>query len=58
MKRKQRVALSIDRDGEQGIDPHDPSELSQPGHALEQAEQNDGFSKRSAGSPRNTEPCW
>jgi len=41
MKRKQRVVLSIDgtRSGEQGIEPLDPSELSRPGHALEQAEQ-------------------
>lgn len=41
MKRKQRVVLSIDggRDGEPTVDPTDPSEESQPGHALEQAEQ-------------------
>ncbi|HVS37209.1 MAG TPA: sigma-70 family RNA polymerase sigma factor [Gemmataceae bacterium] len=41
LKRKQRAVVSIDagRDGEQGIEPLDPSELSQPGHALEQAEQ-------------------
>src|SRR5205085_3954023 len=40
-RRKQRVVLSIDtgRDGEQAIEPHDPSELTRPGHALEQAEQ-------------------
>jgi RNA polymerase sigma-70 factor (ECF subfamily) len=40
MKRKQRVALSLDgRDGEPGIEPLDPSEESRPEHALEQAEQ-------------------
>ncbi len=41
LKRKQRVVLSIDagRNGEQGIEPLDPSEMSRPGHALEQAEQ-------------------
>jgi RNA polymerase sigma-70 factor (ECF subfamily) len=41
MKRKQRVLLSIDatRNGESAIDPLDPSELSRPGHSLEQAEQ-------------------
>jgi RNA polymerase sigma-70 factor, ECF subfamily len=41
MRRKQRVSLSIDtnRNGEQRIDPLDPSEQSRPGHALEQAEQ-------------------
>jgi RNA polymerase sigma-70 factor (ECF subfamily) len=41
LKRKQRVVLRIEagRDGEGGIEPHDPSELSRPGHALEQAEQ-------------------
>jgi len=41
LKRKQRVLLSIDglRNGEPGIDPLDPSDLSRPGHALEQAEQ-------------------
>jgi len=41
-KRKQRAVLSIDaatRNGEAGLDPHDPSEESQPGHALELAEQ-------------------
>jgi RNA polymerase sigma-70 factor (ECF subfamily) len=40
-KRKQRVALRIEagRDGEPGIEPHDPSDFSRPGHALEQAEQ-------------------
>ena len=41
LKRKQRAVVSIDagRNGEQGIEPLDPSELSRPGHALEQAEQ-------------------
>jgi RNA polymerase sigma-70 factor (ECF subfamily) len=41
LKRKQRVLLRIDggRSGEGGVDPLDPSELSRPGHALEQAEQ-------------------
>jgi RNA polymerase sigma-70 factor (ECF subfamily) len=41
LKRKQRVMVRIDggRDGEGGIDPLDPSDLSRPGHALEQAEQ-------------------
>ncbi len=40
LKRKQRVALSITgRNGESAIDPLDPSEVNQPGHALEQAEQ-------------------
>jgi RNA polymerase sigma-70 factor, ECF subfamily len=41
LKRKQRAMVSIDagRNGEQGIEPLDPSELSRPGHALEQAEQ-------------------
>jgi RNA polymerase sigma-70 factor (ECF subfamily) len=39
MKRKQRVALSIDGGGPQALEPLDPSELSRPGHALEQAEQ-------------------
>jgi RNA polymerase sigma-70 factor (ECF subfamily) len=39
-KRKKRVALSMDaRNGDQGIEPADPSELSRPGHAMEQAEQ-------------------
>jgi RNA polymerase sigma-70 factor (ECF subfamily) len=41
LKRKQRVVLSIDggRNGEQGIEPVDPSEVTRPGHALEQVEQ-------------------
>ncbi len=41
LKRKHRAVVSIDagRNGEQGIEPPDPSELSRPGHALEQAEQ-------------------
>jgi RNA polymerase sigma-70 factor, ECF subfamily len=41
LKRKQRAVVSIDagRNGEQGIEPLDPSELSRPGHALERAEQ-------------------
>jgi RNA polymerase sigma-70 factor (ECF subfamily) len=40
-KRKQRAVLRIDagRNGEPGIEPPDPSVLSRPGHALEQAEQ-------------------
>jgi RNA polymerase sigma-70 factor (ECF subfamily) len=40
-KRKKRLALSLDvgRNGENAIDPHDPSALSRPGYALEQAEQ-------------------
>jgi RNA polymerase sigma-70 factor (ECF subfamily) len=41
LKRKQRVVLRIDggRNGEPGIEPLDPSDVSRPGHALEQAEQ-------------------
>jgi len=41
LKRKRRVVLSIDggRNGEGGVEPMDPSEVSRPGHALEQAEQ-------------------
>ena len=41
LKRKRRLVLSIDasRNGEAGAEPLDPSEASQPGHALEQAEQ-------------------
>jgi len=41
MKRKQRVVLSIDaaRDGEPLVEATDPSEENRPGHALEQAEQ-------------------
>lgn len=40
-KRKQRAVVSIDagRNGESSIEPADPSELSRPGHAMEQAEQ-------------------
>jgi RNA polymerase sigma-70 factor (ECF subfamily) len=39
-RRKQKVVLRIGgRPGEPGIEPMDPSELSRPGHALEQAEQ-------------------
>src|SRR6185437_4437268 len=35
LKRKQRVSVSIDgRNGETIIDPLDPSESNQPGHAL------------------------
>jgi len=41
LKRKQRAVVSIDagRNGESAIDPIDQSDLSRPGHALEQAEQ-------------------
>jgi RNA polymerase sigma-70 factor (ECF subfamily) len=41
LKRKQRVLLRIHggRNGEPAIEPLDPSDLSRPGHALEQAEQ-------------------
>ncbi len=41
LKRKQRAVVSIDagRNGEPGVEPHDPSETSRPGHAMEQAEQ-------------------
>lgn len=41
LKRKQKVVLRIDtgRNGEHGIEPLDPSDLSRPGHALEQTEQ-------------------
>jgi RNA polymerase sigma-70 factor (ECF subfamily) len=41
LKRKRRVMMRMDGgvNGEQTIDPHDPSVESQPGHALEQAEQ-------------------
>jgi RNA polymerase sigma-70 factor (ECF subfamily) len=41
LKRKQRVMVRIDggRDGGHGVEPLDPSDLSRPGHALEQAEQ-------------------
>jgi len=40
-KRKQRLILSLDvgRNGDHAIDPHDPSDMSRPGHALEQVEQ-------------------
>src|SRR5262249_7169051 len=37
-KRKKRVMVRIDGGGE-AVDPLDPSEESRPGHALEQAEQ-------------------
>ena len=41
LKRKQKAALSLhgSRNGQSGIDPLDGSESSQPGHALEKAEQ-------------------
>ncbi len=40
LKRKKRVMVRIaGQDGEGAIDPFDPSEMSRPGHALEQAEQ-------------------
>jgi len=41
MKRKQRAVISIEaaRNGESGVEPVDPSEISRPGHALEMAEQ-------------------
>ncbi|MBI1918022.1 MAG: sigma-70 family RNA polymerase sigma factor [Planctomycetes bacterium] len=41
LKRKRRAVLSIDRsrNGEAGVDPHDPSEAVRPEHALEQQEQ-------------------
>lgn len=40
-KRKRRIAVSIDagRNGEAGIEPLDESELTRPGHAMEQAEE-------------------
>lgn len=39
LRRKKRVMVRIDgRAGESAIEPLDPSELSRPGHALEQAE--------------------
>jgi RNA polymerase sigma-70 factor (ECF subfamily) len=40
-KRKQRVVISMDAGRQDGvvIDPIDPSDISRPGHALEQAEQ-------------------
>ncbi len=41
LKRKQRAVLRLDTgpDGEQGLEPLDPSVVNRPGHALEQAEQ-------------------
>ncbi len=41
LKRKQRAVVSIDAgcNGEQRIEPADPSESSRPSHAMEQAEQ-------------------
>jgi RNA polymerase sigma-70 factor (ECF subfamily) len=41
LKRKQRAVLRIDggRDGGPAVEPLDPSDVSRPGHALEQAEQ-------------------
>lgn len=42
LRRKQRVVLSFDTGREvngERLEPQDPSECSQPGHALEQAEQ-------------------
>jgi RNA polymerase sigma-70 factor (ECF subfamily) len=41
LKRKQRVLLRLNggRNGEPAMEPPDPSDLSRPGHALEQAEQ-------------------
>jgi RNA polymerase sigma-70 factor (ECF subfamily) len=41
LKRKRRVTmrLEVGRDGEQTIEPVDPSDLSRPEHALEQAEE-------------------
>jgi len=41
LKRKRRAVVSIDagRHGEPGVEPQDPSDLSRPGHAMEQAEQ-------------------
>jgi RNA polymerase sigma-70 factor (ECF subfamily) len=43
LKRKQRVALSIDAGGSgtPSLEPPDPSELGRPGHALEQAERDE-----------------
>ena len=37
-RRKNLVSLDGGRDGEGGIDPHDPSETTQPGVALERSE--------------------
>src|SRR5262245_40901176 len=40
LKRKKRVLVRIpDRNGENSIDPAAPSEMTRPGHALEQAEE-------------------
>jgi RNA polymerase sigma-70 factor (ECF subfamily) len=41
LRRKRRVVFSIDaaRNGEPGMEPPDPSEMTQPGHSLEQEEQ-------------------
>ena len=41
LKRKQRAVVSIDagRNGDQSMEPPDTSDLSRPGHAMEQAEQ-------------------
>ena len=41
LKRKRRLVLRLQpaADGSGGIDPHDPSETSRPGHALEMAEE-------------------
>lgn len=41
LKRKHRAVVSINagRNGVQGVEPADPSELSRPGHAMEQAEE-------------------
>src|SRR5262249_13671957 len=41
LRRKRRVVLSIDgvRNGEMGVEPPDPSEVSRPRHGLEQQEQ-------------------
>jgi RNA polymerase sigma-70 factor (ECF subfamily) len=39
-KRKRRIVVRLDgRNGEAGLEPLDPSEDNRPGHALEQAEQ-------------------
>lgn len=41
LKRRRKILVSLDgnRDGEGGIDPHDPSEVTQPGVALERSEE-------------------
>jgi RNA polymerase sigma-70 factor (ECF subfamily) len=41
LRRKRRVVLSIDgaKNGEAGTEPADPSDLTRPGHGLEQQEQ-------------------